>query len=280
MNSMSDGWRRGAFACWRWTGVCRPRARQSAADSGATLFQNVRIFDGKGASLSAPSNVLVKGNIIERISTTPIAAEPGVTVIAGNGRTLMPGLIDAHWHAMLIRPTPAQAIAGDVGYNNLAAGAEATDTLMRGFTTVRDVGGPVFGLKQRHRRGHRRGPAHLSVRCHDHRHQRTRRFPPVVRTAADDRRHAQPHGADRRQHGRRQPRRGARPRPRATDAGRLPDQADGWRRRFVAVQPARRVDLHRAGTARRSRGGRQLGHLRHRACLYAGWRSSGRSPPV
>ena len=53
------------------------------ADISATLFQNVRIFDGKGGSLSAPSNVLVKGNIIERISTAPIAAEPGVTVIAG-----------------------------------------------------------------------------------------------------------------------------------------------------------------------------------------------------
>src|SRR3984885_11689425 len=117
------------------------------ANVSATLFRNVRIFDGKGASLSAPSNVLVKGNIVERISTEPIAAEPGVIVIAGNGRTLMPGLIDAHWHAMLIRPDPAQAIAGDVGYNNIAAGVEATDTLMRGFTTVRDVGGPVFGLK-------------------------------------------------------------------------------------------------------------------------------------
>jgi len=117
------------------------------ANVSATLFQNVRIFDGKAASLSAPSNVLIKGNIIERISTVPIAAEPGTTTIAGNGRTLMPGLIDAHWHAMLIRPSPAQAIAGDVGFNNIAAGAEATDTLMRGFTTVRDVGGPAFGLK-------------------------------------------------------------------------------------------------------------------------------------
>jgi imidazolonepropionase-like amidohydrolase len=119
----------------------------STANVTATLFQNVRIFDGRGASLSTPSNVLIKGNIIERISTGPIAAEPGVTVIAGNGRTLMPGLIDAHWHAMLIRPNPAQSIVGDVGYNNIAAGVEATDTLMRGFTTVRDVGGPVFGLK-------------------------------------------------------------------------------------------------------------------------------------
>ena len=115
--------------------------------ANATLFQNVRIFDGKGGALSAPSNVLVKGNIIERISASSIAAEQGVAVVAGGGRTLMPGLIDAHWHAMLIRPTPAQSIASDVGYNNIAAGAEATDTLMRGFTTVRDVGGPVFGLK-------------------------------------------------------------------------------------------------------------------------------------
>src|ERR1700682_4412831 len=106
------------------------------ADISATLFQNVRIFDGKGSSLSAPSNVLVKGSIIERISTEPIAAEPAVTVIAGNGRTLMPGLIDAHWHAMLIRPNPAQAITGDVGYNNISASVEGTETLLRGFTTV------------------------------------------------------------------------------------------------------------------------------------------------
>ena len=60
----------------------------------------------------------------------------------------MPGLIDAHWHALLVRPTPAAAIDGDIGFNNLVAGAEATDTLMRGFTTIRDLGGPVFGLKQ------------------------------------------------------------------------------------------------------------------------------------
>jgi imidazolonepropionase-like amidohydrolase len=128
------------------------------AIAGATLFQNVRIFDGKNGALSAPSNVLVRGNIIERISTTPIAAEPGVSVIAGGGRTLMPGLIDAHWHAMLVRPTPLEAINNDVGFNNLVAGAEATDTLMRGFTTVRDMGGPTFGLKRAIDRGVVVGP--------------------------------------------------------------------------------------------------------------------------
>jgi imidazolonepropionase-like amidohydrolase len=113
------------------------------------LFQNVRVFDGKSATLSVPSNVLVRGNKIEHISTAPIPTDRSAKtqIIEGRGRTLMPGLIDAHWHAMLIRADPAQAIAGDVGYNNIAAGVEATDTLMRGFTTVRDVGGSVFGLK-------------------------------------------------------------------------------------------------------------------------------------
>src|SRR5215468_3163073 len=127
-----------------------PLAAQNPASEPVTLFQNVRIFDGKSGTLSAPSHLLVRGNKIERVSSDTIQspADANVTVIDGGGRTLMPGLIDVHWHAMLIRPTPAQAIAGDVGYNNIVAGAEATDTLLRGFTTVRDVGGPTFGLKQ------------------------------------------------------------------------------------------------------------------------------------
>jgi len=128
-------------------GLSRATAQSSPPAASVTLFQNVRVFDGKSSSLSAPSNVLVKGNIIERISAAPIAADPSTVVVGGGGRTLMPGLIDNHWHAMLIRVTPAEAM-GDPGYNNLVAGAEATETLMRGFTTVRDVGGPAFGLKR------------------------------------------------------------------------------------------------------------------------------------
>src|SRR5262245_22781805 len=127
-----------------------PGATTSTPSGDAvTLLQNVRIFDGKGATLSGPRNVLVRGNKIERISTSPIPTDRSATttLIDGGGRTLMPGLIDNHWHAMLIRVTPAESL-GDAGYNNLAAGAEATDTLVRGFTTVRDVGGPTFGLKR------------------------------------------------------------------------------------------------------------------------------------
>jgi imidazolonepropionase-like amidohydrolase len=121
-----------------------PPAR--AQQSPAVLFQNVRIFDGKSGALSPPSNVLVRNNKIEKISAAAITAD--AQVISGGGRVLMPGLIDAHWHAMLVRPTPVSALNGDVGYNNLLAAAEATSTLMRGFTTIRDLGGPTFGLKQ------------------------------------------------------------------------------------------------------------------------------------
>jgi len=115
-----------------------------------TLFKNVRIFDGKAEKLTDPGSVMVRGNIIERVSSGSIEtpADADVTVIDGGGRTLMPGLIDAHWHAMLVRPPVASLLTADAGYLNLLAGAEATDTLLRGFTTVRDVGGPTFGLKQ------------------------------------------------------------------------------------------------------------------------------------
>ena len=128
-------------------GVC---VAQQGPSTPVTLFQNVRVFDGESGTLSGPTNVLVKGQTIARISAGPVAIEPDVraTVIAGNGRTLMPGLIDNHWHTILARPTPAEAITGDVGYTALLASVEAAATLMRGFTTVRDMGGPSFALKR------------------------------------------------------------------------------------------------------------------------------------
>ena len=134
-------------------GTCHPGLAQGAPDSApaaSTLFRGVRIFDGRSAALSTPSNVLISGNIIERISASPITldANADVQIVAGNGRVLMPGLSDVHWHAMMVRPTPAQLLTGDVGHMNIVAGVEANATLMRGFTTVRDLGGPVFGLKR------------------------------------------------------------------------------------------------------------------------------------
>jgi imidazolonepropionase-like amidohydrolase len=129
-----------------------PVAAPSTISTGGavTLFQNVRIFDGKSEKLSAPSYVLVRGNVIEKISTTPPPTDrrADTVLIDGGGRTLMPGLIDAHWHSMFVGPPMAVGLSADLNYLAIVAGVEATRALMRGFTTVRDVGGSSFGLKR------------------------------------------------------------------------------------------------------------------------------------
>src|SRR5262245_63530940 len=104
-----------------------------APPSPAVVFENVRIFDGKSDRLSGASNVLVIGNVIKRISSAPIADPPGTTVqrIRGNGRTLMPGLIDNHWQTMMVRPTTDDLFSAEVRHMTLVAGAEATDTRHR-----------------------------------------------------------------------------------------------------------------------------------------------------
>ncbi|NDL63808.1 metal-dependent hydrolase family protein [Acerihabitans arboris] len=115
-----------------------------------TLFQDVRIFDGKNTALSGPANVLVKDGVVSRISADPIAVDNSdrAQVIAGNGRVLMPGLIDAHWHAFMAATPQMLLMTASPAYLQLRAAHEAGETLMRGFTTVRDLGGPVFGLKR------------------------------------------------------------------------------------------------------------------------------------
>src|SRR6476620_3490572 len=75
----------------------------SAAFADVTLFNDVRVFDGTSATLSGPVNVLVRDNVIERITTDPVPTDrmATTTLIDGAGRTLMPGLIDAHTHLVM-----------------------------------------------------------------------------------------------------------------------------------------------------------------------------------
>jgi len=142
--------------------LAAPGSEPQAAPGGqgVTLFQNVRIFDGKSAALSAPSDVLVRGNVIERISQTPIAidANADVRVIAAGGRVLMPGLIEPHWHSFMAATAMPLLTTANPSYLHLLAARQAEETLMRGFTTVRDMGGPVFGLKRAIDEGTVKGP--------------------------------------------------------------------------------------------------------------------------
>ncbi len=59
----------------------------------------------------------------------------------------MPGLIDAHYHCMFAIIPEMAALTKDFGFVVLMAAANARNTLLRGFTSVRDMGGPIFGLK-------------------------------------------------------------------------------------------------------------------------------------
>ena len=119
-----------------------------AAPQTSTLYENVRVFDGTSEKLTAPTNVLVVNNLIKTISTKPIAIPAGTTatVISGGGRTLMPGLSDAHTHIWLTA-TMDEILKGDVKKLNAIAYETAKEMLLNGWTTVRDMAGPVFQLK-------------------------------------------------------------------------------------------------------------------------------------
>lgn len=112
----------------------------------AVLITNVIIFDGTNEK-TFKGNVLIEGNHIQKISELPITVE-GATVIDGKGKFLMPGLIDAHWHSYMSCNTMIDLLTADAAYTQFKAGEEAGKTLMRGFTSIRDAGGPVFGLKR------------------------------------------------------------------------------------------------------------------------------------
>jgi imidazolonepropionase-like amidohydrolase len=129
----------------------------------SVIFENVRIFDGTSAQLSAPANLLVMGNQIQAIDTKPlpIPADIRVNRIDGGGRVLMPGLIDAHTHLFMETASVEELLA--IASNSpeelfRQAAANATAMLMRGFTSARDMAGPVFELKQAIDRGSVVGP--------------------------------------------------------------------------------------------------------------------------
>jgi imidazolonepropionase-like amidohydrolase len=97
------------------------------ARTSSVLFENVRIFDGRAATLSAPSHVLIRGNKIVRVALSPIGGEDrdGATVIDGADHTLMPGLIDAHAHMIMESIPLGAAMTSEASYLHILAGQAA-----------------------------------------------------------------------------------------------------------------------------------------------------------
>jgi len=125
-----------------------------------TLISNVNIFDGKTEKLHKNMHVLIKGNLIETVSDEPLAViqTDNVTMIEGGGRILMPGMIDAHWHSLFATVPMPKLLQSDLSYLTLVGAKANREALMRGFTTVRDVGGNVFALKEATDEGVINGP--------------------------------------------------------------------------------------------------------------------------
>ena len=131
------------------------------AQTKQILIENVRILDHQTQALTLPMNVLVSGQKIEKISSAKISSpNQDVVKINGGGKTLMPGLIDVHVHMVFGSLTMAQMMSPDMSEEMLMnkVGEASHKMLMRGFTSVRDAGGPIFPLKLAIDKGKVAGP--------------------------------------------------------------------------------------------------------------------------
>ncbi|WP_239987046.1 metal-dependent hydrolase family protein [Flavobacterium tibetense] len=114
------------------------------------LFENVSVFDGKNELILTNQHVLISGNKIALISKTALPKNDNMIVIDGKGKTLIPGLIDVHVHMIFGALSMKDMMDPNLKPENLLMKVvpEAKKMLLRGFTSVRDVGGPSFQLKQ------------------------------------------------------------------------------------------------------------------------------------
>jgi imidazolonepropionase-like amidohydrolase len=109
------------------------------------LFRNARIFDGKSDKCPDGMSVLVEGNLIREVSDGPVKSK-NARVIDVGGRTLMPGLIDAHMHAYASDVNMFKVESSGTAYRTAHAVKMLGFQLDCGFTTVRDIGGGDYSL--------------------------------------------------------------------------------------------------------------------------------------
>lgn len=125
------------------------------------LFINATLVDGVSDTALKNHQLLVEDGKISQISASPIDA-PSATVVDLKGKTLMPGLIDCHVHVIASSANLGQNAMLPDSLITARAGKIMQGMLNRGFTTVRDVGGADYGLKQALEEGLLSGP-HLMI---------------------------------------------------------------------------------------------------------------------
>lgn len=111
----------------------------------STLFRNLRLFDGEGDALIEGVEILVEGDRIKEVADRPIQAAAARVIDAG-GRTLMPGLIDCHYHAYAADADLGRLDRMPRSLQALHARRMLEASLKRGYTTIRDAAGADWGL--------------------------------------------------------------------------------------------------------------------------------------
>jgi imidazolonepropionase-like amidohydrolase len=110
-----------------------------------TVLRKARIFDGTSAELAEGASIVVEGERIREVARGTPKFRDARSIDCG-GRIVMPGLIDAHFHAY----TPTFDIARNERMPHALLASHARSilegSLQRGFTTVRDAGGGDIGL--------------------------------------------------------------------------------------------------------------------------------------
>ncbi|MEI2385565.1 amidohydrolase family protein [Breoghania sp. JC706] len=114
---------------------------------GQLLFKNFSMLDPELDAPVGGHELLIEGDRIREVSDTPIRAD-GADVIDCGGRTLMPGLIDCHVHAVLCEVVIPKLEAMPLTLMTAHAMSLLRGMIDRGFTSVRDTGGADWGLRQ------------------------------------------------------------------------------------------------------------------------------------
>ncbi|WP_010260052.1 metal-dependent hydrolase family protein [Treponema primitia] len=121
------------------------------------LITNIQVFDGTHEPLIEHASIIIDNNIITEITQENVSRDQFDTVTDGRLSTAIPGLTDCHVH-FSISKAPGQLDAMRIDETAIRAAKNAEATLYRGFTTVRDAGSLVFGLKKSIDEGYVDGP--------------------------------------------------------------------------------------------------------------------------
>lgn len=99
------------------------------------------------------ATVELRDGLIADVRSPGGPAPADAAVVDGRGRTLLPGLIDAHLHAYASEFDVFGIDSSPMSFVALQAGRKLGDALRRGFTTIRDVAGGEPGLRRAIERG-------------------------------------------------------------------------------------------------------------------------------